>query len=80
MTKDGSKTKYFKIKIDFETGLVAKIKSENPDTNPAKKLTQAEIDDLLQGPHTVIGQLVFTHSSPGCVTYILGGHAVKICY
>jgi hypothetical protein len=80
MTKDGSKTKYFKIKIDFETGLVAKIKSENPNTNPAKKLTQTEIKELLGGPHTEVGQLVFTRSSPGCVTYILGGFAVQICY
>ena len=80
MTKAGSNPKYFKMKIDFNTGMVVKIKSENPNSNPAKKLTQKEIDELLQGPHTDIGKIVFSHSSPGCVTYILGGYAVQVCY
>jgi hypothetical protein len=80
MTKHGPNTKYFKIKIDFDTGEVVKIKSENPNTHPARELTQQELDQLLQSEYKDIGKIVHTHSSPGCVTYILGGWAIQICY
>ena len=75
----GPKKKWIKIRIDFETGQVDEVKAHDPGGSE-KELTQQELDDLLQGPHQYIGKLVHTHSSPGCVTYILGGWAVQICY
>jgi hypothetical protein len=74
------KKRKIKIEIDYETGEVIDVKGLDPNPISEKELTQAEINQLLQGEHTDIGQLVFTHSSPGCVTYILGGRAVQICY
>ena len=74
------KKRKIKIEIDYETGEIIDVKGHDPNPISEKKLTQAEIDQLLLGKHTYIGQLVFTHSSPGCVTYILGGWAVQICY
>ena len=75
----GPKKKWIKIRIDFESGEVLDVKTH--DTGGSEKqLTQQEINDLLIGPHQYIGKLVHTHQSPGCVTYILGGWAVQICY
>ena len=74
------KKRKIRIEIDFETGEISKIKAHSPNPISEKRLNQAEIDQLLADQHTYIGKLVFTHSSPGCVTYILGGHAVQICY
>jgi len=73
------KKKWIKIRIDFESGEVDKVKAHDPGGSE-KELTQQELDDLLQGPYQYIGKLLFTHSSPGCVTYIIGGWAIKICY
>ncbi len=74
------KKRWIRFEIDYETGEVLKVKAHSPNPISEKQLTQAEIDRLLADQHTYIGKIVFTHSSPGCVTYILGGHAVKICY
>ena len=78
----GPKKKWIKMRIDFETGdidIKNEVKADDPGGSE-QELTQQEINDLLQGPHKFIGQLIHTHSSPGCVTYILGGRAIKICY
>jgi hypothetical protein len=74
------KKRKIKIEIDFENGEIAGVEAHSPGAISEKQLTQTEIDQLLLGPYTLIGQLLFTHSSPGCVTYILGGFAVTICY
>jgi len=78
--KSPQKKKWIKMRIDFETGEIDEVKGHDSNPISVKKLTQEEIDQLLQGPYQYIGKLLYTHSSPGCVTYILGGWAVKICY
>ena len=78
-SKKPKKSKWIKIRIDFESGEVEEVKTHDPGGSE-KQLNQQEIDELLQGSHQYIGKLVHTHSSPGCVTYILGGWARKICY
>ena len=75
----GPKKKWIKIRIDFESGQVYEVKAHDPGGSE-QELNQQQIDELLQGPHQYIGNLIYTHSSPGCVTYILGGRAIKICY
>ncbi len=80
MTTPKIRKRKIRIEIDFENGDIAKVKAHSPGSISRTKLTPTEIDDLLEGPHRFIGHLVHTHSSPGCVTYILGGHAVKICW
>ena len=74
------KKRKIKFEIDFETGEVVDVKGHDPNPISEKELNQAEIDQLLQGEYKDIGKIVHTHSSPGCVTYILGGYAVQICY
>ena len=78
-SSNGPKKKWIKIRIDFESGQVDEVKAHDPGGSE-QELNQQQIDDLLQGPHQYIGNLIYTHSSPGCVTYILGGRAIKICY
>jgi hypothetical protein len=80
MTTPKTRKRKIRIEIDFENGDIAKVKAHSQGPISRTKLNQTEIDKLLQGPHTEIGKLVHTHSSPGCVTYILGGRAVQICY
>jgi len=76
MTQGGSK--YMKIKISTETGEVVKVKDEN--NNKATELTLAELQQIYdtQNPQH-IGTILYTHSSPGCVTVIVGGVARRIC-
>ena len=77
MTKSGSK--YFKLKIDTQTGKDVKKVDEN--NTEATEVTQAEIDQIYQGQgFKHVGTLLHTHASPGCVYYIRGGKAYKICY
>ena len=74
------KKRKIRIEIDFDSSKFEKVKPHSPGHISRTKLTQEQIDELLNGPHRFVGQIVHSHSSPGCVTYILGGHAVKICY
>ena len=79
-TTPGPNKKWIKIKIDFESGEVLDVKAHDPGPSKEKKLTQEELDDLLQGRYQYIGKLVHTHSSPGCVTLIIGGFAWVVCW
>jgi len=77
MTKGGSK--YIKIKIETETGKVVKIVDEKG--NKATELTPAELQQIYQNQTPLkIGEILYTHSSPGCVIYVFGGYAYQFCY
>jgi len=77
-TKTKSGSKYFKIKIDTETGAVVEKVDEN--NNPATQLTPAELQQIYdtQSPKH-IGTILHTHSSPGCVYVVIRGWGFKIC-
>jgi len=77
--KTKSKSKHMKITISTETGQLVKITDENG--NPAKKLTPAELQQIYdtQNPQH-IGTVLYTHSSPGCVTIVFGGWAFQTCW
>jgi hypothetical protein len=76
MTKGGSK--YFKIKIDADTGEIVKKVDEN--NNPATQVTQQEMDQIYQNQgFKHVATILHTHSSPGCVYVKIGGWAYKIC-
>ena len=75
-TKRGSK--YFKIKIDTETGAVVEKVDEN--NNPATQLTPAELQQLYNTKNPRhIATILHTHSSPGCVYIVIGGWGFKKC-
>jgi hypothetical protein len=77
-TKAHSGSKYFKIKIDTDTGQV--VEKVDGNNNPAKELTPQEIQNLYQNlAPQHIGILLFTHSSPGCVYFVVGGRAFRVC-
>ena len=75
-TKSGSK--YFKIKIDTDTGQV--VEKVDGNNNQAKELTPQEIQHLYQNlAPQHIGTLLFTHSSPGCAYIVIGGRVFRVC-
>ena len=76
-TKTKSGSKYFKIKINTETGEVFEKLDQN--NKPAKELTPQELQQVyIKGP-IHIGEILFTHSSPGCVYIVVGGKAYEVC-
>ena len=78
MTKKGSK--YTKIKIETDTGMLVNVKDENK--NKASELTPEELKEIYQNPagFKYLGVIFHTHSSPGCVIVHIGGKALRICY
>ena len=75
-TKRGSK--YFKIKISTETGEIVEKGDEN--NNPAAALTPQELQQVYLKAPIHIGEILYTHSSPGCVYVIIRGRGYKVCY
>jgi hypothetical protein len=68
-----------KIKIETETGKVVKIVDEKG--KKATELTPAELQQIYQTKSpTHIGEILHTHSSPGCVVVIIGGWAFQLCF
>ena len=77
MTKSGSK--FIKIKINTETGELVKVTDEK--NNPATPLDPAELQQIYQTQAPKhIGEIIHTHSSPGCIIVIILGWAFKICW
>ena len=77
MTKSGSK--YIKIKIETETGKVVKIVDEKG--NKATELTPAELQQIYQTQAPKhIGEILHTHSSPGCIILVILGWPFMICW
>jgi hypothetical protein len=77
MTKSGSK--YIKIKIETETGKVVKIVDEKG--NKATELTPAELQQIYQTQAPKhIGEILHTHSSPGCIILVILGRPFMICW
>ena len=63
MKKGGSK--YMKIKINTDTGELAKVRDEND--NPATEMTEVELQQMYQSPGGIkhVGTILHAHSSPG---------------
>ena len=77
--KTKSKSKHMKITISTETGQLVKVSDEN--NNPATQLTLADLQQIYntQSPQH-IGNILYTHSSPGCIIIHMGGYVYKICF
>ncbi len=78
MAQGGNKK--MKIKVKKATGEIVYVKHENDDA--ATPVTQQELDQIYQSPEgfKYVGVILHSHSSPGCVYYVMGGWAVKICW
>ena len=77
MTKGGSK--YMKIKISTEMGKVVKVVDEKG--NKASELPASDLQQIYQTQApTHIGEILYTHSSPGCIIVHIGGKLFKICF
>jgi hypothetical protein len=72
--------KKMKIKVKKTNGKVVEVQHENG--NPATPVTQQELDQIYQSPEgfQYVGVILYTHSSPGCYYYVIGGDVVKICW
>ena len=77
MKKAGSK--YMKIKLDTATGNVVKVIDENG--KKAKKVTEKALRQIYQSKNGFkhLGTILYTHSSPGCITVIIAGKAFQLC-
>jgi hypothetical protein len=76
MAKGGSK--FFKLKINTETGQIVKKVDEN--NNQAIQVTQQEIDDIYQNQgFKHVATILHSHSSPGCVYVSMGSLIFKLC-
>ena len=67
------------ITVNAETGEVTSVTSEYGKT---ETVSQEELQAIYQSAKGFrwVGLMLHTHSSPGCVYYLLGGHARKICF
>ena len=71
--------KYVKIRINTETGELIDIKDHN--NKLAKKLTPAELQQIMQNQAPLqIGEIFYTHSSPGCVIIVMFGSPYLVCF
>ena len=76
MAQGGSK--FFKLKINTETGQIVKKVDEN--NNPATQVSQQEIDDIYQNQgFKHVATILHSHSSPGCVYISMGSLTFKLC-
>ena len=77
MTKIQGKSDKMKIKVKTKDGTV-EVKGnggELPD-----ELSEEESKEVNDDPNTQhIGEILFRHSSPGCVYYYIGGRMRRIC-
>ena len=71
-------SKYFKLKINTETGEVVDKVDEN--NKPPKELTPQELHQIYQTKHPIhIGEILYYQSSPGCIIVIIAGKAFQLC-
>ncbi len=77
-TKTKSGSKYFKLKINTETGeVVEKLDESN---QPPEELTPQELHQIYQTKHPIqIGEILYYQSSPGCIIVIIAGKAFQLC-
>jgi hypothetical protein len=72
-------SKYIKITISTETGQLVKVTNENEQQ--ADQLTPAELQQIFQNQAPLkIGEIFYTHSSPGCVIIVMFGSPYLVCY
>ena len=77
MAKGGSR--YMRIELETATGKVVKIVDENG--KKAKKVTSTKLQQIYGSKNGFkhIGTILYTHSSPGCITVIIAGKAFQLC-
>ncbi len=77
--EEKGKARYMNIKVETESGKVLDIvdehgnKPEKVDPDTLEKITRSD------NGFKHIGLLLHSHSSPGCVYYVSGGWAYRIC-
>ncbi|MGD1969900.1 MAG: hypothetical protein PVH97_07080 [Desulfobacterales bacterium] len=77
MANSKSKSDKMKIKVKTKDGAV-EVKGNNGEQ--PDYLSEQESQEVYNDPATQrIGEILFRHSSPGCVYYYIGGRARRIC-
>ena len=76
--KTNSGSKYFKLKINTETGEIVEKVDEN--NKPPKELSPQELYQIYQTKHPIqIAEILYYQSSPGCILVIISGKAFQLC-
>ena len=80
MTPGGSGNKKMKVKVKKSTGEIVEVTDENNALGIPVDPT--ELQQIYESPDgfRYVGVILHTHSSPGCVYYIIGGNAYKFCW
>jgi uncharacterized protein Veg len=73
------KAKHMNIKVDAETGNVLEIIDDSG--NKAEMVAPEKLNEIYKSEtgFKYIATVLHAHSSPGCVYYISGGWAYRIC-
>lgn len=78
MTKAQGKSNKMKIKVKTKDG---EVEVKGNDGEEPDFLSEEESREVYEDPGTErIGEILFRHSSPGCVYYYIGGRARRICF
>jgi hypothetical protein len=77
MSQGGSK--YFKLKINTQTGDV--VEKEDENKTQATMVPQSEIDSISENQgFKFIGVLLQAQTNPTCIYFVHAGTAYKVCF
>jgi hypothetical protein len=77
VTQSGSK--YFKLKINTQTGEVVKKGDEN--NNQATQVPQSEIDSITENQgFKFVGVILQAQTNPTCIYFVHAGTAYRVCF
>jgi hypothetical protein len=67
------------ITVETDTGKVVKVVDENG--NEGTKIDPKEVQEIYDSKvgFRHVGVILHAHSSPGCVFFVIGGRAFRIC-
>lgn len=79
MEKDGYIT--MKVTVKETTGEVVSVTDES-GKNKATPIDPDHLSEIYRSAEgfRYAGVMLHTHSSPNCITYVLGGWALRICF
>jgi Na+-transporting NADH:ubiquinone oxidoreductase subunit NqrC len=74
-TTSKSGKKLIKMWVDKANGQILKVKHVKDDGSEGDAIPVSPPQSA-----QYIGTILYTHSSPGCVYYVIGGTALKVCW
>jgi hypothetical protein len=75
------KGKKMKIKVRTDNGKHEPVVGiDGPNENQPEELTSEQMEQIYQDPgFKHVGVILYAKSSPGCVYFVVGGRAFRVC-